>query len=200
MKYKKEAVIASGNQHKIQEFKQMLEPLGFKVYSMKEMNINGEVEETGTDFPSNALLKAKYVAQFVKDKIVFADDSGLEIHALNGFPGIYSHRFMEDKSYKEKNEAIIKKLEGIENKDANYTCAIALVNFNGKEDKVFVGKTQGYILDKIDGEGGFGYDPIFYSYELNKSFGKATPEEKNSISHRSKALKQMMEYIKNNLD
>lgn len=199
MEFKKEAVIASGNQHKIEEFKRMLEPLAFKVYSAKELGIDKEVEENGKDFASNALLKAKFVASFVKDKIVFGDDSGLEVHALDGFPGVYSHRFMDGYPYIEKQKAIIKKLEGKQDRTANFTSAIALVNFKG-EDKVFIGKVDGYITTEIEGEGGFGYDPIFYSYDLNKTFGQATPLEKDSVSHRSRALKEMIEYIKNNID
>ncbi len=199
MEFKKEAVIASGNQHKIDEFKRMLEQLGFKVYSAKEMGIDKDVEETGTDFASNALLKAKFVSSFVKDKIVFADDSGLEVHALDGFPGVYSHRFMDGYPYIEKQKAIIEKLKGKEDRSANFTSAIALVNFKG-EDKIFIGKVEGYITKDIEGEGGFGYDPIFFSNELQMTFGQATPAQKDTVSHRGKALKQMIEYIKANLN
>ncbi len=195
----KEAVVATSNIHKIEEFKRMLEPLGFKVYSLKDFNIDLNVEETGSTFEENALIKARYISNKLPNKIIFSDDSGLEVHALNNFPGIYSQRFMENSSYEDKQNAIIKMLEDKKDRGANFTSAIALVNFKN-EDKVFVGKTQGEILYQITGENGFGYDPIFYSYELKKSFGVASPKEKDSVSHRGKALKLMLDYLKENLD
>lgn len=189
------AVIATGNDHKMSEFKRMLLPLGYKVYSMKDFNIKDDVVEDGKDFSSNALIKARHVKKFLPNYMVFADDSGLEIDGLNGFPGIYSHRFMEGHPYVEKQQAILDKMININNRKANFTSAIALID-NDNTEHVFIGKVFGEISKEIDGKGGFGYDPIFYSYELKKTFGEATPEEKDSVSHRKNALEKMLNYLK----
>ncbi len=196
---KNEVVIATHNPGKVAEFKRMLEPLGFTVSSIADLGMKIEAEETGTTFEENSLIKAHDVGDRLKDRIVIADDSGLEIHALGGFPGIHSARFMEGSPYTEKMKALQEMLKGKADRSANYTAAISLVNFDG-EDHVFVGKTEGIILDSILGGHGFGYDPFFYSTELKKTFGQATAEEKDSVSHRSKALKACEDYIKAHLD
>jgi len=196
MEYK-EIVVATSNPHKMEEYSEMLSPLGFKVSSLKEYDIELNVEETGSTFEENSLIKARFISKILPNKIVLADDSGLEIKALNGFPGIYSARFMEDRPYPEKWKEIIKRLKGYSDKTANFTTVISLVNYCSKE-LTFEGKAFGKIVDIPQGENGFGYDPIFYSNELKKTFGVATAQEKNSVSHRSKALKKLVEYLKNN--
>ncbi|MFA6796190.1 MAG: RdgB/HAM1 family non-canonical purine NTP pyrophosphatase [Bacilli bacterium] len=196
MEYK-EIVVATSNPHKMEEYSEMLSPLGFKVSSLKEYDIELNVEETGSTFEENSLIKARFISKILPNKIVLADDSGLEIKALNGFPGIYSARFMEDRPYPEKWKEIIKRLKGYSDKTANFTTVISLVNYRSKE-LTFEGKAFGKIVDIPQGENGFGYDPIFYSNELKKTFGVATAQEKNSVSHRSKALKKLVEYLKNN--
>lgn len=154
-----------------------------------------DVEETGSTFEENSLIKARYIAKQLPDKIVIADDSGLEIHGLNGFPGIYSARFMEGSSYNEKNLAIIEKMKDLKDRTANFTTVISLVNFD-ENDRTFSGKAFGHIEREIEGNNGFGYDPIFYSDDLNKTFGNSTNQEKSSISHRGKALVKLVDYIK----
>ena len=191
-------VIATGNENKVKEFYRMLSPLGYDVKSIKDLNIEIEAEETGTTFEENSLIKARDIASKLgKEFVVIADDSGLEIKALGGFPGIYSSRFMEGRPYNEKCLEIIKRLEGKEDRTANFTSAIALINYV-EEDKVFIGKTFGKIDTKIEGENGFGYDPIFVSDDLGKSFGLCTLDEKNTVSHRGRALKALLDFIKSN--
>lgn len=192
---KNEIVVATSNQGKLREYKLMLEPLGYKVISLKDINMTLDVEETGSTFEENSLIKARYIAKQLPDKIVIADDSGLEIHGLNGFPGIYSARFMEGSSYNEKNLAIIEKMKDLKDRTANFTTVISLVNFD-ENDRTFSGKAFGHIEREIEGNNGFGYDPIFYSDDLNKTFGNSTNQEKSSISHRGKALVKLVDYIK----
>jgi len=195
---KNEIVVATSNQGKLREYKLMLEPLGYKVISLKDINMTLDVEETGSTFAENSLIKARYIAKQLHDKIVIADDSGLEIHGLNGFPGIYSARFMEGSPYDEKNLAIIEKMKDLKDRTANFTTVISLVNFDEK-DHTFSGKAFGHIEREIEGNNGFGYDPIFYSDDLNKTFGNSTNKEKSSISHRGKALVKLVNYIKQTL-
>ena len=191
-------VIATGNENKVKEFYRMLSPLGYDVKSIKDLNIEIEAEETGTTFEENSLIKARDIASKLgKEFVVIADDSGLEIKALGGFPGIYSSRFMEGRPCNEKCLEIIKRLEGKDDRTANFTSAISLINYV-EEDKVFVGKTFGKIDTKIEGENGFGYDPIFVSDDLGKSFGLCTLDEKNTVSHRGRALKALLDFIKSN--
>ncbi len=191
-------VIATGNENKVKEFYRMLSPLGYDVKSIKDLNIEIEAEETGTTFEENSLIKARDIASKLgKEFVVIADDSGLEIKALGGFPGIYSSRFMEGRPYNEKCLEIIKRLEGKDDRTANFTSAISLINYV-EEDKVFVGKTFGKIDTKIEGENGFGYDPIFVSDDLGKSFGLCTLDVKNMVSHRGRALKALLDFIKSN--
>ena len=191
-------VIATGNENKVKEFYRMLSPLGYDVKSIKDLNIEIEAEETGTTFEENSLIKARDIASKLgKEFVVIAGDSGLEIKALGGFPGIYSSRFMEGRPYNEKCLEIIKRLDGKDDRTANFTSAISLINYV-EEDKVFVGKTFGKIDTKIEGENGFGYDPIFVSDDLGKSFGLCTLDEKNTVSHRGRALKALLDFIKSN--
>jgi len=193
----KEIIVATSNPHKMEEYRLMLEPLGYKLHSLKDLNLQLDVEETGSTFEENSLIKAKYIANLVPDKMVISDDSGLEIKSLNGFPGIYSARFMEGSAYSDKCDEIIKRLKDFEDKTANFTTVISLVNY-GKKDYTFEGKVFGKIVQTSQGTNGFGYDPIFYSDELKKTFGESTTEEKSSISHRGRALKKMVDFLENN--
>lgn len=190
----KEIVIATSNPNKLKEFSRMLTPLGFKVDSLKEFNIDIDAEETGGTFEENSLIKSRCIARKLPNKMIIADDSGLEVHGLDNFPGIYSARFMEGRPYSEKCSEIIKRLEGNKDRTADFTSAISLVNFDS-EDHVFVGRTYGVIVRKVTGSEGFGYDPIFFSDDLKKTFGEATGEEKDSVSHRGRALKALCDYL-----
>ena len=194
-----EIVIATNNPNKVEEYRQMFASISnIKLFSLKDENIHIEIEENGKTFKENSLIKAETISKFT-NKFVLADDSGLEIEALDNFPGIYSARFMEGKPYKEKWAAIFEMLKNKENKNAQFHCAITFITPT-KEKYVFEGIEKGYITEKIEGENGFGYDPIFFSYSLNKTFGNATEEEKNAVSHRGKAFSQLLEFIKNNFN
>ncbi len=194
-----EIVIATNNPNKVEEYRQMFASISnIKLFSLKDENIHIEIEENGKTFKENSLIKAESISKLT-DKFVLADDSGLEIEALDNFPGIYSARFMEGRPYKEKWAAIFEMLKNKENKNAQFHCAITFIT-PSKEKYVFEGIEKGYITEKIEGENGFGYDPIFFSNSLNKTFGNATEEEKNAVSHRGKAFSQLLEFIKNNFN
>ena len=194
-----EIVIATNNPNKVEEYRQMFASISnIKLFSLKDENIHIEIEENGKTFKENSLIKAETISKFT-NKFVLADDSGLEIEALDNFPGIYSARFMEGRPYKEKWAAIFEMLKNKKNKNAQFHCAITFITPT-KEKYVFEGIEKGYITEKIEGENGFGYDPIFFSNSLNKTFGNATEEEKNAVSHRGKAFSQLLEFIKNNFN
>lgn len=189
---KKRVIVASGNQGKIREIREILAPLDLDVVSMKEAGIEVDVDETGMSFEENALLKARGIAMLTDD-LVIADDSGLEIDYLNKEPGIYSARYLgRDVSYDIKNQNLLHRLEGVpdEKRSARFVCAVAAILPNKKE-LVVRGVMEGRIGYEIRGEHGFGYDPIFYLPEYGMSSAEILPEEKNKISHRGKALQQM---------
>ena len=190
-------IIATGNAGKMKEIKSIFNNSEYKVVSMKEEGISAEVDENGATFEENALIKAREIAK-ISGHIVLADDSGLEVDALNKEPGIYSARYMgEDTPYSVKNANIIERLEGVEfeKRTARFVCAVAAVYPDGKE--MVVRETmEGYIGYEEKGANGFGYDPIFYLREFDKTSAEISLEEKNEISHRGKAfraIKVMME-------
>ena len=192
-----EILLSSNNNHKLEEYRKMLEPHGIKVYSLKEKNIIDDAEEDGDSYFANSLIKAKSVSRFTSMPII-SDDSGLEVHSLNNFPGIHTARFAKQcggNAY--ANFEIIKKLNDFENKDADFKCVITLLNVSD-EPIQFLGICPGKILEKPYGEHGFGYDPIFYSYEANVPFGLAEENIKNKYSHRAKAVEQLLKYLKEN--
>jgi XTP/dITP diphosphohydrolase len=181
-------VVATGNAHKLREIAEIFPD--FEVVSQKQLGFNEEVEETGLTFAENALIKARAAAKAL-GVIAIADDSGLCVDALNGAPGIYSARYCGYHGDDQKNrDVLLKNMQGIENRAAHFTSAIALVNPNG-EEIVVEGHTYGKILLEETGDGGFGYDCLFESDDLKKSFGLATPEEKNAVSHRFRALEKL---------
>lgn len=191
----KEIMIVSTNAHKIEEFKQMLEPLGFRVLSLKDLDSEADIEENGTTFQENAAIKADYIRNRCH-MMAIADDSGLEIDALNKEPGIHSARYLgHDTDYTYKNTVILKRLENETNRTARFVSAIALA-IPDQETKVFTGIMEGEIHDRIAGENGFGYDPIFYLPEFGCTSAELTSEKKNEISHRGKALQQVLAYLK----
>lgn len=185
---KERLVVASGNQHKLREIAEIF--TDFEVVSQKEMGFNEEVEETGTTFSENALIKARAAAKAL-GVVTLADDSGLCVEALGGAPGVFSARYCGEHGNDKKNrDTLLKNLTGVENRRAYFTSAIALVYPDGKE-LLAEGRTYGWILQEEQGDGGFGYDCIFESEDLNKSFGVATAEEKNAVSHRYRALQAL---------
>ena len=187
-------LLATRNKNKAREVAAILseyrDRLGeIELLTLDDVGFPEDVEENGSTFEENALIKARAGAK--SGYITLADDSGIEVDALNGAPGIYSARFAgghgDDKA---NNELLLKKLEGVprEKRTARYAVAIACVLPNGEKFTVR-GTTEGLILNAYDGEGGFGYDPLFWSTDLQKSFGRATPEEKNGVSHRGRAVR-----------
>ena len=185
-------VFATGNAGKIKEIRMIMEDTGLEVVSMKDAGIKADIEENGKTYEENALIKARAVTAFTKD-IVMADDSGLEIDALNKEPGIYSARYLgEDTPYSIKNANLIQRLEGVpeEKRTARFVCAIAAVLPDGRELTTRA-TIEGRIGYEEKGTNGFGYDPIFYVPEFGKSTAELTEEEKNQVSHRGKALELM---------
>ena len=183
----KSIILASNNKDKVKEVKEILK--GYDIISMKEAGIDVDIEENGTTFEENALIKARAIMKLT-GQITIADDSGLEIDYLNKAPGVYSARFMgHDTSYDIKNKALIQKLEGVKGSDRSgrFVCAIAVCFPDGREI-VKRGTMEGLIAEEIKGDNGFGYDPIVYLPEYGKTSGELAPEEKNKISHRGKAL------------
>ncbi len=187
---KTKIVFATGNIDKMKEIREILEGVGADILSMAQAGISMDIEEDGTTFEENALIKAKAVAGKT-DAIVLADDSGLEIDFLDKQPGIHSARFMgKNTSYDKKNRELIKKLKGVpkERRTARFVCAVAAVFPGGG---TYVGREtgEGYIGEEPAGENGFGYDPIFYLDEFGCSSAELSREQKNEISHRGKALR-----------
>lgn len=190
-------ILASNNQNKVAEVKEILKDKNVEIVSLKEAGIDVDVEENGTTFEENALIKARAVCKMTGN-ITMADDSGLEVDYMDKQPGVYSARFMgHDTSYDIKNKAIIDKLEGVEGdaRSARFVAAIAVVFPDGKEI-VTKGTMEGLIAREPAGDNGFGYDPIVYLPEYGMTSAQLAPEEKNKISHRGKALKKMAEELK----
>ena len=193
----RKVIFATSNEGKMKEVRAILEDLGMEVLSMKEAGISVDIVEDGTTFEENAVIKATEI-QKVCGEIVLADDSGLEVDYLNKEPGIYSARYMgEDTSYKIKNQSLIDRLEGVEDekRTARFVCAIAAAFPDGSVE-VTRGTIEGQIGYEEKGENGFGYDPIFYVPEYGCTTAQLSPEQKNEVSHRGKALRQMKEVIR----
>lgn len=196
----KKIILASNNKGKIAEVKEILKDMNVEVISMKEAGLDVDIEENGITFEENALIKAEAIMKMTGE-ITIADDSGLEVDYLNKEPGIYSARYMgHDTSYDIKNNAIIQRLDGVKGTDrsARFVCAMAVVFPDGK-NIIARGTMEGLIADKPMGENGFGYDPIMYLPEYQKTSAQLSSEEKNKISHRGKALEklktQLQEYL-----
>lgn len=194
-------ILATNNKSKVKEISEMMSGSDITFVSLADAGINVEVEETGTTFEENALLKAREICK-LSGKPTISDDSGLEIDALDGAPGIYSSRFMgEDTSYDIKNNALIEKLENVADPDrtARFRCCMALVLPDGREF-VTEGAMEGIIARGPKGINGFGYDPILFIPEYNRTSAELSSEEKNNISHRGEALRKMIEVIKKELN
>ena len=187
-------IIASNNAHKLKEMKEILSPFFDDVQSMREAGIEHETVEDGATFMENAVKKARELAE-ISGQAAIADDSGICVDALDGAPGIYSARFSgvhgDDKA---NNRLLLEKLEGVENRSAHYTCAIALCWPDGRmltaEDYLF-----GEIAHDEKGTGGFGYDPLFLLPERGVRTAELGPGEKNAISHRGKALRRLVKLL-----
>lgn len=185
----KEIVVASTNKGKIREFKEMLEPMGYTVKSLADFPDMPEIEENGTTFEENAVIKAQSVTDRYGIEAI-SDDSGLSIDAFGGEPGIHSARYLgHDTSYDYKNRVILERMEKESNRNCHYTCAIAVTRPN-EEPVVFCDIVDCEIAKESKGENGFGYDPIVYYAPLQKTMAEMTKDEKNAISHRGKAIRR----------
>ena len=191
---KEDLLIASNNSHKIREIKDILKGKFKNIFSLKECGIDIDVEETGLTFLENAIIKARAIAK-ESNMVTLADDSGLEVYALDFKPGVFSARYAGYPCDDNKNnELLLKKLSYYSDRRARFTSCV-VIYYN--EDNIIsaTGHCEGEILKEKCGDNGFGYDSLFFSYDLNKSFGEASSAEKNAISHRAKALKLLFEKI-----
>ncbi len=193
---KKKLVFATGNQGKVNEFRQMLGE-EYEIYSMKDLNLDINIVEDGKTFEENAVIKAKAVME-ATGEMVLADDSGFEVDCLNKEPGIYSARYMgENTPYSIKNQELLRRCEGVpeEKRGARFVCVIACAYPDGSVDTA-TGIIEGKIAHEPKGENGFGYDPIFFLPERGCTTGELLPEEKNQISHRGIAIRKMVKILK----
>lgn len=187
-------IAATQNAGKIREIKKIFSSPDIQIISMGEIGIDIDVEENGKTFEENALIKARAISAMCND-IVLADDSGLCVDALGGAPGIYSARYAgEGASDEDKINKLLNELKDATNRKAHFISVIALVFPDGREFTT-KGIVNGKIAYDVKGNQGFGYDPVFFADELGKTFGEATPEEKNRISHRARALDEMYKLI-----
>lgn len=188
-------IVATKNQNKVNEIKKIFAPLGFNVMSQDDAGIDVDVEETGDTFAKNALIKARAVAMLCDD-CVLADDSGLCVEALDGRPGVFSARYAGPGATDlEKIEKLLIEMQDKTNRKAKFVTNIAFIFPDGREI-VTQGEVSGKILREPVGSNGFGYDPVFYSTELEKTFAQAEMDEKNRISHRGRALSALYDELK----
>ncbi len=199
----RQIIFATSNKDKVREIHEILGDMDVEILTMKEVGFTGEIEENGTTFQENARIKAKAVWDFLRAKleyanaIVMADDSGLEIDALDKQPGVYSHRWLGNRTYRQAMEEVIAQLEGIpeEKRSARFVCAIAACT--PEQGMISLQEScEGVVGHEIVGENGFGYDPFFYVPEYGCTTAQMSPEQKNAISHRGKALRSMGKRLK----
>jgi len=191
-------VIATGNSGKVNEFCAILKGGAFSFFAAKEVGFSGEIEENAPTFKGNAKLKAMAVFDYMvsagkdKDYWVIADDSGLEVEALDGRPGVFSARYAgENATGVQRYTKLLKEMEGKTNRNARFVCCLCLIK-PGNSPEFFEGECRGSILTEARGSGGFGYDPVFLPEGHSRSFGEMSEEEKNILSHRGKAIKNML--------
>jgi len=192
---------ATSNKHKVEEFRAAFAPIQEKIQiiTLDDIPPFNMPEENGSTFEENAMLKARHASAFA-DMPAFADDSGLEVAALNGAPGIYSARYAgENATDPDRIAKLLREMEGKSDRSARFVCCTALA-YRGMDVKVFRGMVNGEILLQPFGSHGFGYDPVFRPEGYDRSFGELGPEIKDKISHRAHALEQLVAFIKNELD
>lgn len=193
----KKLIFATGNQNKVKEIKMILADTDYEIISLKEAGIDADIEENGSSFEENAIIKAKAICRMTGE-LVLADDSGLEVDYLNKEPGIYSARYEGvDTPYSIKNQRIMDRLSGVpdEERTARFVCAIAAAFPDGRVI-TRIAAMEGRIGYEQKGENGFGYDPIFFLPEYGCTSAELSPEDKNAISHRGKALRMMRDVLK----
>lgn len=187
-------MIATANAGKLKEFKHMLEPLGYQVTSLLDLSENIDIEETGTTFKENALIKARAIYEQFHIPVL-SDDSGLAINHLNGQPGVYSARYLgKDTSYEFKNQHILNELIDADDRGCQYICDIAYIDKFGKE-YVFEGVMEGTIAKEAIGSNGFGYDPIFYYEPFETTLANVSNDLKHQVSHRGIALHKLLTFM-----
>lgn len=192
----KELILATNNKNKVSEMKEKLSKLGINVLSQSEAGINIDVDETGETFKENAKIKAEAIYNLVK-KPVLADDSGLCIDALDGAPGVHSHRFAgEDATDQDRINIVLDKLKNVpfEERTARFKCCVCFIDENG-ENHYFEDTAEGIIADSPRGSNGFGFDPVFLFEGGDRTFAEFSKEEKNAVSHRGKAVAKFIDYI-----
>ncbi|MCI5714119.1 MAG: RdgB/HAM1 family non-canonical purine NTP pyrophosphatase [Firmicutes bacterium] len=191
-------VLASNNQHKIKEFKEIMKD--YNIVTMAEVGFTDDIVEDGDTFLANSTIKSKTIAKYLKEKnlnyMVMADDSGLCVDALNGNPGVYSARYAGEHTQQANRDKLLANLKDVEdpNRTARFKCVITLLKPDGTM-LVGEGKVEGKILKQETGDTSFGYDCLFYSNELKKCFGQATETEKNSVSHRGRAIADLLKKL-----
>ena len=191
----KKLVFATGNSHKLQEVQGLLKE-GFALSCLKDVNITEDIPETADNLVDNALQKAWYV--YNKCGIpCFADDTGLEVEALGGAPGVYSARYAGEEKDSMKNMLLLlENMNGKENRNARFRTIIAYIDEN-EEEHIFEGEIRGTIIENMAGTNGFGYDPIFVPEGYDKTFAQLSSEIKNTISHRARAMEKFLSYFNN---
>lgn len=190
-------ILATHNEHKANEIKAILSPLGVNVLSLNDLNYYQEIEETGSTLEENARIKALTIAQQT-DSWVLADDSGLEVEALQGAPGVYSARFAGEPADSTRNiDLLLKRLDGSENRLAQFRTVLVLAR-NKEMMAQFEGIVKGLITKELSGSDGFGYDPVFQPLGFEQTFAEMPADMKNRVSHRAKALEQLVLWINNN--
>jgi XTP/dITP diphosphohydrolase len=189
-----EVVLATKNKGKAEEFTSLLMGVFQKIIPLRDLDSAPDIVEDGSTFRENVLKKARSVSEFTQ-KLTLADDSGLEVEALGGRPGVFSSRY-DGESARDKDNInkLLRELSGLSNRKGRFICTLALVTPGGKEI-VVEGTCEGIIIDEPRGEGGFGYDPVFFVPEMNKTFAELSSEEKNRISHRARAVKALINSI-----
>ncbi len=194
-----EIILATGNLHKVEEITDILKDLNVKIKPMTSFEKYPEVVEDGKTLQDNAIKKATEVAKYFRSWAI-ADDTGLEVHSLNGEPGVYSSRYAgEHCTYEDNNKKLLKALSGVpmENRQARFRCVIALSDPEGNVKILEEGKIKGYIAESLSGTAGFGYDPLFYVPKYEKTFAELGEELKNKISHRALALQAFKSRLAN---
>jgi XTP/dITP diphosphohydrolase len=188
----KKIIFATNNQHKLDEVKALSQGL-IEIISLKELGFQGTIPETGQTLAENASQKARFIYEkYGQD--CFADDTGLEVEALGGAPGVYSARYAgENATYEQNTEKLLKELQGIENRKACFKTVVSLI-LDGKE-YFFEGKVEGIILPHRTGNGGFGYDPVFLPDGYQETFALMPGEVKNEISHRGRAMVKLIRFL-----
>ncbi|WP_368486498.1 RdgB/HAM1 family non-canonical purine NTP pyrophosphatase [Spiroplasma sp. DGKH1] len=189
-----EIIIATNNVNKVKEYQELFALFNINVKSLLDFDFIGEIDETGTTFEENSLIKAQYLSEFLKVPVL-ADDSGLEIIGLNNFPGIYTKRWAAPiLDNKIVNNLLLEKCKDLTDRSARSVCALSYVDSQHNIAKTFLGVTNGEIVLEPRGEASFGFDSIFLLPELNKTYSELSLHEKNQYSHRSKAIKLFMDW------